>query len=53
MSEIAAAAFNQRTWDEWQARGRAADAAFAARVRVLALVAAAVVAIAAAFWTLA
>jgi hypothetical protein len=50
MSEITVTPFNQTSWDAWQARGRAADVAFAHRVRVLALALGAI-AVLAAVWT--
>ena len=46
------APFNQESWDRWQSRGRASDAAFAHRVRMFALATGALVCLAGSFWTL-
>ena len=46
------APFNQSSWDAWQKRGRAADVAYARRVRLLALALGIVGVLAATFWTL-
>ena len=42
VGELASAPFDQESWDRWQARGRAADAAIARRLRTAALFAAAI-----------
>jgi len=42
--------FNQESWNRWKARGRASDAALAAKVRVFALITGAAVCLAGSFW---
>jgi hypothetical protein len=52
MFEPTIAPFNQKSWDAWQARGRVADAAFAHRVRILALGLATIAVLSATLWIL-
>jgi hypothetical protein len=46
----AVVSFNQESWNRWKARGRASDAALAAKVRVFALITGAAVCLAGSFW---
>jgi hypothetical protein len=52
MPEIVVQPFDQKSWDQWQARGRACDVAFSNRVRLLALAVGSLGLLAATFWTL-
>ena len=50
IAQLASAPFDQERWDRWQARGRAADAAIARRLRATALCAAAIGVLGALIW---
>jgi hypothetical protein len=50
IAELATVPFNQESWDRWQARGRADDAASARRLRMAGLFAATIAFLAASFW---
>ena len=52
MSQTTVQPFNQESWDQWQARGRASDAAVSNRVRLIALAVASIGLFAATLWTL-
>jgi hypothetical protein len=52
MSEITVEPFNQESWDQWQARGRASDIALADRLWMLALGIGSLALLTASLWTL-
>jgi hypothetical protein len=43
--------FDQKSWDGWRSRGRAADQAFERKLRMLGIVAAVIIGVGSAFWT--